>query len=136
MKDKLYRVMYKLEQKRRNELDKKITEAILKEGTKYDNGKPPVAEFLLDFAPEIMEVAKVWKFGADKYAKSNWKKVENGKERYMNALMRHLLQSETEPVDPESGMSHLVHVVFNALAVLHFEKTDNILAKSTEKQSK
>lgn len=94
----------------------------MKEGTKYDNGKPPVAEFLLDFAPEIMDAAKVWQFGANKYAKSNWKKVENGKERYMNALMRHLLQSETEPVDPESGMLHLVHVVFNALAVLHFEK--------------
>ena len=93
----------------------------MKEGTKYDNGKPPVAEFLLDFAPEIMEVAKVWKFGADKYAKSNWKKVEGGKERYMNALFRHLLQSEIEPTDSESGMSHLVHAVFNALATLHFE---------------
>lgn len=96
-------------------------ETEMKEGTKYDNGKPPVAEFLLDFAPEIMEVAKVWKFGADKYAKSNWKKVEGGKERYMNALFRHLLQSETEPADSESGMSHLVHAVFNALATLHFE---------------
>lgn len=96
----------------------------MKEGTKYDNGKPPVAEFLLDFAPEIMEVAKVWKFGADKYAKSNWKKVEGGKERYMNALFRHLLQSETEPTDSESGMSHLVHAVFNSLAVLHFEKEE------------
>lgn len=93
----------------------------MKEGTKYDNGKPPVAEFLLDFAPEIMDVAKVWQFGANKYAKSNWKKVENGKTRYMNALMRHLLLSDYEPVDEESGMSHLVHVVFNALAVLHFE---------------
>ena len=93
----------------------------MKEGTKYDNGKAPVAEFLLDFAPEIMQVAKVWQFGAEKYEKSNWKKVDNGKTRYMNALMRHLLLSDYEPVDEESGMSHLVHVVFNALAVLHFE---------------
>ena len=30
MKDKLYRVAYELEQKRRNKLDKKIIEAILK----------------------------------------------------------------------------------------------------------
>lgn len=88
---------------------------------KFDGKKVPVADFLLDFAPEIMEVAKVWKFGADKYAKSNWKKVENGKERYMNALFRHLLQSEIEPTDSESGMLHLVHAVFNALATLHFE---------------
>lgn len=93
----------------------------MKEGTKYDNGKAPVAEFLLDFAPEIIDVAKVWQFGAEKYEKSNWKKVDNGKTRYMNALIRHLLLSDYEPVDEESGMSHLVHVVFNALAVLHFE---------------
>ena len=32
MNDKLYRVAYKLEQRRRNELDKKIIEAILKGG--------------------------------------------------------------------------------------------------------
>ena len=101
----------------------------MKEGTKYDNGKAPVAEFLLDFAPEIMQVAKVWQFGAEKYEKSNWKKVDNGKTRYMNALMRHLLLSDYEPVDEESGMSHLVHVVFNALAVLHFE------AEEQERQS-
>ena len=93
----------------------------MKEGTKYDGGKTRVTEFILDFAPELMEVAKVWEFGANKYAKSNWKKVENGKERYMNALFRHLLQSETEPVDSESGLSHTVHAIFNALAVLHFE---------------
>lgn len=33
MNNKLYRVAYELEQKRRNELDKKIIEAILKGGT-------------------------------------------------------------------------------------------------------
>lgn len=93
----------------------------MKPGTKYDNGKPPVAEMLLDFAPAIMEVAKVWDFGARKYEKSNWQKVPDAKNRYMNALCRHLLQSRTEPVDSESGMSHLTHVCFNALAVLYFE---------------
>jgi hypothetical protein len=34
MNDKLYRVAYKLEQRRRNELDKKIIEAIIKGETK------------------------------------------------------------------------------------------------------
>lgn len=33
MNNKLYRVAYKLEQKRRNELDKKIIEAIIKGDT-------------------------------------------------------------------------------------------------------
>lgn len=92
-----------------------------KDGVKNDNGKPLVAEFLLDFGPEIMEAARVWEFGANKYEKSNWKKVKNGKERYMNALVRHLIESEYEEVDEESGLSHLTHAVFNALAALHFE---------------
>jgi hypothetical protein len=95
------------------------------EGVKNDKDKPLVADFLLDFAPEIMEVARIWEFGAKKYSKSNWKKVENGKERYMNALVRHILQSESEEFDEESGMSHIAHAVFNALAVLHFEMEED-----------
>lgn len=97
----------------------------MKEGDKYDNGKPPVAEMLLDFDDSIMEISKVWDFGARKYAKDNWKKVPDAKNRYMNALCRHLLQSKNEPVDSESGLSHLAHACFNALAILHFELEEN-----------
>ena len=48
-----------------------------KEGIKYDSGKPTVGEMIKDFAPAIREVARVWKFGADKYEKSNWQKLED-----------------------------------------------------------
>ena len=97
----------------------------MKEGDKYDNGKPPVAEMLLDFDDSIMEISKVWDFGARKYAKDNWKKVPDAKNRYMNALCRHLLQAKNEPVDSESGISHIAHACFNALAVLHFDLEEN-----------
>ena len=93
----------------------------MSDGNKFDNGKPPVAEMLLDFQKPLMEVAKVWDFGAKKYSKSGWKSVPDAKNRYMNALCRHLLKSVEEPIDEESGLSHLVHMCFNALVVLHFE---------------
>lgn len=38
MNNKLYRVAYELEQKRRNELDKKIIEAIIKGETNENTG--------------------------------------------------------------------------------------------------
>jgi hypothetical protein len=43
----------------------------------------------------------------------------------MNALCRHLLQSKNEPLDSESGISHIAHACFNALAVLHFDLEEN-----------
>ena len=96
-----------------------------KEGIKYDDEKPTVGEFITDFGPEMMEVARVWKFGADKYEKSNWKKLKDGKERYLNALVRHLIKADLEKVDEETGLSHYTHAVFNALAVLHFEMEED-----------
>lgn len=91
-----------------------------KEGIKYDKGKPRVAEMVKDFGPSILEVAKVWAFGADKYEKSNWKLVDNAEDRYTNALLRHLIAEEDNPIDFESGLLHATHVAWNALARLYF----------------
>ena len=38
-------------------------------GIKYDGGKPRLAEMIQDFRLPLIEVAKVWAFGADKYDK-------------------------------------------------------------------
>lgn len=91
-----------------------------KEGIKYDNGKPTVGEMIKDFAPAIREVARVWKFGADKYEKSNWQKLEDAENRYTNALVRHLLAEEENMFDDESHLLHASHVAWNALARLWF----------------
>ena len=92
----------------------------MKEGTKYDDGKLRLAEMIIDFKIPIEELCKVWEFGANKYEKSNWKKLANPIDRYTNAMLRHLLAEETNLVDDESGLLHAAHIAFNALARLHF----------------
>lgn len=92
----------------------------MKEGTKYDNGKLRLAEMIIDFRVAMEELCKVWEFGANKYEKSNWKKLANPIDRYTNALLRHLLAEETNLVDDESNLLHAAHIAFNALARLHF----------------
>ena len=87
------------------------------EGLKYDGGKPRAALVLGGFANALLEVAKVGTFGAEKYAPNNWKLVEP--ERYEDALFRHLLQWQSgELVDSETGLRHLAHAAWNALAIL------------------
>ena len=92
----------------------------MEEGNKYDSGKPRVGEMLQDFALPLLEVTKAWEYGASKYEKRNWRKVENGKDRYTNALLRHLLAEEERLVDDESDLLHATHVAWNALARLWF----------------
>ena len=92
----------------------------MKEGTKYDNGKLRLAEMIIDFRVAMEELCKVWEFGANKYEKSNWKKLANPVDRYTNALLRHLLAEETNLVDDESKLLHAAHIAFNALARLYF----------------
>lgn len=92
----------------------------MKKGIKYDTDKPRLAEMLVDFKEPLLALCKVWEFGANKYSKSNWKKVDNGKDRYTNAMLRHLFAEEDNPVDDESGLLHASHIAFNALARLYF----------------
>ena len=90
------------------------------DGSKYDNGKPRVGEMLQDFAEPLLEVTKAWEYGANKYEERNWRKVDNGETRYTNALLRHLIEEETNPCDEESRLLHAAHVAWNALARLYF----------------
>lgn len=90
-------------------------------GIKLDEGKPRVGEMIQDFSMPLEYVAKIWAFGADKYSKGNWKCVENGFNRYSNAMVRHLMKESDGPgVDSESELLHAGHVAWNALARLHF----------------
>lgn len=90
-------------------------------GRKFDGGKPR-ADLLLDMAQALMAVAEVSTFGAEKYAAHDWLKVPNAKERYMAALWRHLLQSNSERFDPDSKLDHYAHVAWNALAILELAR--------------
>jgi hypothetical protein len=75
-------------------------------GTKHDQGKPRL-ELLPPDA--LITVAKVFGYGAQKYADWNW--CEGFKwSRLHGAALRHLLAWQSgEDVDPESGLPHLAH---------------------------
>lgn len=73
--------------------------------------------------PEIEDLVKVYTAGAKKYAPNNWQKLDNGYQRYKAALFRHLLAYEKgERIDPDTKCMHLAQVVWNAVAMLWFDK--------------
>ena len=76
-------------------------------GRKDDSGK---ARFdLIPFGP-LEDIAKVLTFGAKKYAPNNWQVVQDGKERYEAAMLRHIAAyKQGELNDPETGLPHLAH---------------------------
>lgn len=106
----------------------------INKGKKYDTGKNRMGLMCENFSRALWEVAKVSTFGSQKYGDNTWQKLSNPKKRYMDALCRHLFQHlQGKKVDSESGLLHLQHMCWNALALLEFElkgKTDNIEFKA------
>lgn len=89
-------------------------------GIKHDDLKNPL-DLLSPFA--IEEVGKVLSFGKRKYAARNWEKGI-AFTRILGAILRHTfayMRGETH--DPETGLSHMAHVMCEAMFILHFEKT-------------
>jgi hypothetical protein len=89
-------------------------------GVKFDQDKPMM--YLLN--PKfVLDVAKVLTLGAKKYAPDNWKKVSEPYQRYISALERHMFAYHGgEKLDPESGISHLCHVVCCAMFLYGFDE--------------
>jgi len=88
-------------------------------GAKLDAGKVRAGLVLGGFSRALLEVSKVGTYGANLYSPYGWTKVENGKERYTDAMLRHFLREEAgEEIDPESNLSHAAHLAWNALARL------------------
>jgi hypothetical protein len=81
----------------------------LSQGVKHDAQK---RRFSLFPTKALYAVVDVLEYGARKYAEGNWRDVENARERYYNASMRHIndwWMGETH--DPESGHHHLAHAM-------------------------
>lgn len=77
-------------------------------GVKHDSEKPQPS---LIPAAALLEIAQVMTYGAQKYAPDNWRHVENGERRYMDALLRHAIAHLAgEENDEETGLSHLAHL--------------------------
>lgn len=94
---------------------------------KYDDEKP---RFDLIPARPLIDVARLFEFGARKYAARNWERgMPWGK--LFAALQRHAWTwwLGDEPLDPETfgagvngaPLSHMTAVAWNALCLAHFE---------------
>ena len=91
-------------------------------GAKDDKTKP-MAGVLLDFSRALQIVVDVGTYGAKKYTRTGWATVPEGSQRYTDAMMRHLLAMVVDPdgLDKETGLPHLAHAAWNALAVLELQ---------------
>lgn len=88
-------------------------------GIKHDSGKPKIGQMIIDYKVPLLELCKVFEHGAATYGLSNWKQLEDGKDRFTNAMIRHFL-SEDELYDKETGLLHAAQVFFNAGARLYY----------------
>ena len=71
---------------------------------------PPVA---------LAEAAKAHQQGADKYGPFNWRETKVCASTYISAMMRHLdLWRDGEDLAPDSGVSHLGHIIAGANILL------------------
>lgn len=95
-------------------------------GAKLDSGKVRPALVLGSFALALVEVSKVGTYGALKYTEHGWKSVPNGEARYADAQLRHYLSHcSGETHDKDTGLLHLAHEAWNALAKLNLYLENN-----------
>jgi hypothetical protein len=88
-------------------------------GAKLDAGKNRLSLVLGGFGKALQEVGKVSTFGANKYTDNGWQSVENGNERYTDAMLRHYFKEVGgELKDEDSELLHAAHLAWNALARL------------------
>lgn len=98
-------------------------ENLNEEGVKYDSDK---LEYSLIPKGVLNKVISVLGFGSKKYAKDNWMKVDNPKERYYNAAQRHINQWwEGEKYDSETGENHLAHAICCLMFMLWFDNQED-----------
>lgn len=107
---------------------------------KADAGKPRWVLLMRGCYKALASVVRVLTFavtptdqGGKGYVPHSWKEVPNAKERYEDALYRHLdaiRQGETK--DPESGELHWAHVATNALFLAEFYESEKSDVPTTE----
>lgn len=91
-------------------------------GSKGDKGKNRLGLVLGDFARALEQVGLVGTGGAEKYSPHGWLSVDNGIERYTDAMLRHVIKHcKGERVDDDTKLLHLAHAAWNILAVCELE---------------
>lgn len=105
-------------------------------GVKADSGK---TELALISPLAIEELGKVLTFGAKKYAAHNWRQGLSWT-RVVSALLRHTFAFlRGQDNDPETGLSHMAHVMCNAMFLVEYVltrkgKDDRFISNETQKR--
>lgn len=93
--------------------------------SKDDGKKADLAGLFRSFAPVLDDLARLTSFGEKKYSPLGWREQKDGESRYAAAALRHLsAHISGERCDPESGMSHLVHAAWSAMAAKYLNTND------------
>ena len=102
--------------------------------SKADKGKNLVGLFCEDFANALLAAGEVSEYGLRKYAKSTWKDVPDGLQRYRWAFMRHYnAYLRGEKIDEESGCPHLAHALWCLSAIFELDLKDKTDVNSTSR---
>ncbi len=89
---------------------------------RFNKDKPQMSQLNPKF---IMELAKLMSKGEAKYGKYNWAKGQQYSTVY-DSLNRHLTAFMLgEDMDPESGLSHLIHCASNIMILWHSWQLEN-----------
>lgn len=92
-------------------------------GAKLDQGKQIAGEIILAFPRAISALIEIATFGAAKYSRQGFLAVPDAERRYLDALMRHLLKyGKGEALDPDSGLHHLHHALWNMAAIVEIHE--------------
>jgi len=89
---------------------------------RFNEAKPKLS-YLLTMPNAVQGVAKVFEYGADKYAPHNWK---NGMPftEVADSALRHLTAFLAgEDNDPEFGLPHTDHALWNLMALAEYHRT-------------
>ncbi len=72
----------------------------------------------------VAYVVEVMIYGKEKYGKWNsWKTIEDAQNRFFGAYIRHKIEYDqnNDAIDPESGLSHEKHMLWNMVVLCYFE---------------